>query len=136
MYWSDWGAPAKIERASMDGSNREILHDTDLIFPSGLAIDYDLQRLYWADSYYRRIEFSGVDGHRREVLLYVDFGSPFAITISGDQIYWSNLTHILRAHKQVALSTAIVYSESFSLALHGIKVVDSSRQDTDSKRIL
>lgn len=67
MYWTDWGSPAKIERASMDGQNRMVLHDTNLTWPNGITIDYPAQRLYWVDAALDRIEFSGVDGTGRQV---------------------------------------------------------------------
>ena len=136
MYWSDWGEPAKIERASMDGSNREVLHNTGLTWPNGLAIDYDLQRLYWADAFHDRIEYSGVDGVGREILLTVVNGlhHPFAITISGDQVYWtdwSNFT-VYTAHKQSAISILPVYDDFFFLP-NGIEAIDPNRQSLNSE---
>ena len=35
MYWTDWGATPKIERASLDGTQREVLVDTGLTWPNG-----------------------------------------------------------------------------------------------------
>ena len=136
MYWSDWGEPAKIERASMDGSNQEVLHDTDLTWPNGLAIDYELQRLYWADAFLDKIEYSNVDGTSREILLTVNTGlhHPYSLTLSGDQLYWtdwSNLT-VYTAHKQAAISILPVY-DNFIFAPNGIEAVDPNRQRTNSK---
>ena len=51
MYWTDWGNPAKIERASMDGQNRMVLHNTLLTWPNGITIDYSAQKLYWVDAF-------------------------------------------------------------------------------------
>jgi low density lipoprotein receptor-related protein 5/6 len=136
MYWSDWGEPAKIERASMDGSNRTVLHNTGLTWPNGLAIDYQLQRLYWADAFTDRIEYSSVDGTGREILLTVATGlhHPFAITISGDQVYWTDWANftIYTAHKQAAISPLSVYS-NFIVPPYGIEAVDPNRQQTNSK---
>ena len=44
MFWTDWGVPAKIERAGMDGSNRITIVSKDLKWPNGIAIDYTTQR--------------------------------------------------------------------------------------------
>lgn len=41
IFWSDWGAPPKIERCYMDGTGRKVIVDTDLGFPNGLAIDFE-----------------------------------------------------------------------------------------------
>ena len=135
MYWTDWGEPAKIERASMDGSNRTVLHDTELIRPNGLAIDYQLQRLYWADAFTDRIEYSSVDGTGREILLTVDTGlhHPFAITISGDQVYWTDRENftVYTAHKLSPISILPVYNTIF--LPNGIEAVDSNRQQENSK---
>ena len=137
MYWTDWGEPAKIERASMDGSNRIVLHNTRLTWPNGLAIDYQLQRLYWADAFTDRIEYSSVDGTGREILLTVATGlhHPFAITVSGDQVYWTDWANftIYTAHKQAASSPLSVYT-SLILPLYGIEAVDPNRQWTNSKK--
>ena len=137
MYWTDWGEPAKIERASMDGSNRIVLHNTRLTWPNGLAIDYQLQRLYWADAFTDRIEYSSVDGTGREILLTVATGlhHPFAITISGDQVYWTDWANftIYTAHKQAAGSPLSVYT-SIILPLNGIEAVDPNRQWINSKK--
>ena len=138
MYWSDWGEPAKIERASMDGMKREVLIDTGVTWPNGLAIDYQLQRLYWTDAFTDKIEYSSVDGTGREILLTAATGldHPFAITISGDQIYWtdwSNLT-VFTSHKQSAISILPVY-DNFFLVPNGIEAVDPNRQWTNSKKL-
>lgn len=67
MYWTDWGANPKIERAGMDASNRVVIISTNLTWPNGLAIDYETQRLYWADAGMKTIEFGNFDGSDRQV---------------------------------------------------------------------
>ena len=119
----------------MDGSNRTVLHNTGLTWPNGLAIDYQLKRLYWADAFTDRIEYSSVDGTGREILLTVVSGlhHPFSITISGDQVYWTDWANftIYTAHKQSPISILPVYN--FFLLPNGIEAVDSNRQLGDSK---
>jgi len=39
IYWTDWGAKAKIEKAKYDGTNRQTIIETGLIWPNGLAVD-------------------------------------------------------------------------------------------------
>jgi len=41
MYWTDWGIQAKIERASLDGEDRQLLINKDVIWPNGLTIGID-----------------------------------------------------------------------------------------------
>lgn len=67
MYWTDWGANPKIERAGMDASNRLVIISSNLTWPNGLAIDYESQRLYWADAGMKTIEYASLDGSNRKV---------------------------------------------------------------------
>ena len=41
MYWTDWGNPAKIEVAAMDGTQRKVLINLSgkTSWPNGLTID-------------------------------------------------------------------------------------------------
>ena len=45
IFWTDWGMYPKIERASMDGSERKILHTAGVRWPNGLTIDLVSDRL-------------------------------------------------------------------------------------------
>lgn len=71
MYWTDWGANPKIERAGMDASNRTVIISTNLTWPNGLAIDYNTERLYWADASIKTIEYGNFDGSGRQVEMSV-----------------------------------------------------------------
>lgn len=52
----------KIERAALDGTEREVLFFSGLSKPIALAIDSQLGKLFWADSDLRRIESSDLSG--------------------------------------------------------------------------
>lgn len=41
VYWTDWGASPKIEKAKYDGTGRQTLLNTNLKWPNGMAIDFD-----------------------------------------------------------------------------------------------
>ena len=58
MYWTDWGSPPKIERASLDGDSRRTIVEGRLKWPNGLVIDSASRRLYWADAALDKIEIS------------------------------------------------------------------------------
>ena len=68
MYWTDWGESAVIERAAMDGKDREVIVHQNLTWPNGLAIDYEMERLYWADAGTKTIEYADLDGNNRKVI--------------------------------------------------------------------
>ena len=50
MYWTDWGAVAKIERAYMSGNNRHTVVSGNLVWPNGLALDLSNRQMYWVDA--------------------------------------------------------------------------------------
>lgn len=90
MYWTDWGASPKIERAGMDASNRLVIISSNLTWPNGLAIDYESQRLYWADAGMKTIEYAHLDGSERKVLIESNLPHPFGLTLYGERIYWTD----------------------------------------------
>ena len=71
MYWTVWqfsvGDEGLIERAWMDGTNREPFITTRLQWPNGLTVDFKERHLYWCDGYYNLIERVNLDGTGREV---------------------------------------------------------------------
>ena len=50
MYWSDWGRTPKIEQATMAGNQRHAIVSSDLGWPNGLTIDFEEEKIYWADA--------------------------------------------------------------------------------------
>ena len=132
------GEHFKIERASMDGSNREVLHDTHLIWPNDLAIDYDRQRLYWTN--FNAIEYSDLNGNGRKVLLSFNgtFDLPNFIAISGDYVYWMEYfgTTIYKTHKELPNSDILpVYKNNTIIffQLGYFKIIDALQQQENSK---
>lgn len=47
MYWTDWGASPRIERAGMDGSHRQVIIESNVKWPNGLTLDLERKRVYW-----------------------------------------------------------------------------------------
>lgn len=73
MYWTDWeedpkdSKRGKIERAWMDGSNRNIfITSKTVLWPNGLSLDIPAKILYWVDAFYDRIEMVYLNGTERK----------------------------------------------------------------------
>lgn len=100
VYWSDVGRRPMIARTSLAGSNFVKIISTEIKWPNGLTIDFDDDKLYWADAFYDKIESSNLEGNLRHVLTAAAF-HPFAITLHSHFIYWSDwrTNSIYRAEK-------------------------------------
>uniref|UniRef100_A0A8C8C7J0 EGF-like domain-containing protein n=1 Tax=Oncorhynchus tshawytscha TaxID=74940 RepID=A0A8C8C7J0_ONCTS len=75
MYWTDWeedpkeSKRGKIERAWMDGSNRNVfLTSKTVLWPNGLSLDIPQGILYWVDAYYDRIEMVYINNTERKTV--------------------------------------------------------------------
>ena len=63
MFWTDWGAAGKIERAGMDGSERKVIVEPGKVrWPNGLSLDLVMDKLYWVDAKLHSISSSELDG--------------------------------------------------------------------------
>ncbi len=62
MFWTDWGSNPKIERANLDGSDRVAIVTAHLDRPHGLALDFELERVYWCDANRDVIEYVDING--------------------------------------------------------------------------
>ncbi|XP_076455694.1 uncharacterized protein LOC143290240 isoform X2 [Babylonia areolata] len=88
MFWTDWGAAEKIERANYDGSDRRTLVNTVLFAPNALALDVPNNRLYWVDAGTDMGEVSDMDGrNRRPILLMSSSHYFFGLALLHDFLY-------------------------------------------------
>ena len=133
MYWTDWGSEARIERASMDGSDRKVLIDSDLKWPNGLTIDYQSQTLYWVDGLLNKLECSKVDGSNRRSLTTIGLGQPFGISLHQNVLYITNWKdNTLRSFDLVASNFVNIVAVIDSVHRpFGIEVVTSQSQKID-----
>ncbi|KAM6424662.1 low-density lipoprotein receptor-related protein 6 isoform 5-T5 [Rhynochetos jubatus] len=116
MYWTDWGEVPKIERAGMDGSSRSVIVNTDIYWPNGLTLDYEEQKLYWADAKLNFIHKSNLDGSHRQAVVKGSLPHPFALTLFGDTLYWTdwNTHSILACSKYSGEDLREIHSNIFS----------------------
>lgn len=112
-----------IARVGMDGTGFvKIISDENIISPKGIAVDVFARRIYWTDSYLRRIETSDFDGKNRKVLID-RLSFPCGIAVFGDNLFWSDLRlgTINQAHKVSGLSMKVLKNDVD--AVYSLKVM-------------
>ena len=129
MYWSDWGSVARIEKASMDGASRVVIHNTNLVWPNALTLDIPTQTLYWADANLDVVESSRVDGSNRQLITQVGLGHPFGIAVKNTVLYITDWT--LNSIRQVPNSggnATVIQTLASCTRPFGIQFVDQLKQ--------
>ena len=128
LYWTDYySAVPKIQRASMDGTSKTILHDTSLSAPYSLTLDYDTQTLYWADYTLNKIEKSNADGSNRALVTTSLVYDAYSITFYNGRLYWTDLAYS-RILTTSVNSPSSAYLTSSLGAMYGIKALSEDRQ--------
>ncbi|KAM3585501.1 uncharacterized protein V6R79_019324 [Siganus canaliculatus] len=92
VYWTDLSART-INRASMaPGAEPEILINTNVVSPEGLAVDAKRRLMFWVDSNPDMIESANLDGSERRTLFSTDLVNPRAIIVvsSSGTLYWTD----------------------------------------------
>ncbi|XP_030239083.1 very low-density lipoprotein receptor [Drosophila navojoa] len=111
MYWSDWGASPRIERAGMDGSHRTTIINYDVKWPNGITLDLVRKRIYWVDGKLNIISSANYDGSQRRQILYSTeyLRHPFSITTFEDYVYWTDWDKqtVFKANKFTGLPSTV-----------------------------
>ena len=128
MYWTDVGTD-RIERATMDGNSRTVLHSTGLNTVYGLTLDFQSQTLYWADFSSNRIESSSVSGSNRRTIVS-SLWDPWAITFYGGMLYWTDTYYdrIYSFSVSTSPSSIIQVTPYLGTNPRDIRVVSEDRQ--------
>ena len=94
MFWTDWGTEPKVERAEMDGSNRQVIIQQNIQWPNGLTLDYKNKKIFWTDARLRYIAKANYDGSNREKIFkspeQCALGHLFAITLYEKKPFWTD----------------------------------------------
>ena len=80
-----------IEKAGLDGSNRQKLVEEGIGWPNSITIDFPQDRIYWTDGKLDIIASADLEGsNRRTVGKFLTTQHPFALDVFEDTIYWSD----------------------------------------------
>ncbi len=131
LYFTDWGGVGRIEKASLNGANRTVIHNTSLVWPNALTLDIPTQTLYWADANLDKVERSGVDGQNRMLLAERGVDHPFGIVFANNTLYftdWDDDTIKTLSASGGAVRTLHSVTAYTSSDLFGIQIVGPNRQ--------
>lgn len=88
IFWTNWvQSHSKIERANLDGTNRRTIVHHGIVWVSGLAIDYQLDRVYWSDRFHRHISSSTIHGMDIRKIV-TKLRKPTGLALFEDKVYW------------------------------------------------
>ncbi|XP_054619388.1 nidogen-2 [Dunckerocampus dactyliophorus] len=92
VYWTDLSARTINRAAIAPGAEPEILINSNLVSPEGLAVDVKRRLMFWVDSNPDLIERSNLDGSDRRTLFDTDLVNPRAIVVvsSTGSLYWTD----------------------------------------------
>lgn len=92
-----------------------------LEYPSSMSVDFDTNRLYWADSKRGVIESCGPRGEQRLIVYKFKDERPFKITVSGDFVFGTTYgtNKVFRLHKLAHVVNAVGISQYMRIRLAG-----------------
>ncbi|NXN99683.1 EGF factor, partial [Rhinopomastus cyanomelas] len=144
-----------IERADLDGSNRQQVINEAIDTPEGLAVDWINRKLYWTDRGKARIERSNVNGVQRKVLIWEDISQPRGIAVHpfAKRLFWTDMglspridsSSLEGIDRQVIASAGLVWPSGITLDYLADKlywcdakrsVVESANLDGSGRRVL
>ncbi|OPL33300.1 hypothetical protein AM593_10802, partial [Mytilus galloprovincialis] len=112
LFFSDWGSQPRIERCRMDGGERTIIINLDIIWPNGMTIDHIGKRLYWIDGSLNQIKSTRFDGtDTYTIIKNADvLPKPYDLVVYGSYVYWSNWQYrtICRVNKYTGQEFSVV----------------------------
>ena len=105
LFWTNWvkidqQSHSKIERANLDGTDRRTVIHSGMVWVSGLAVDYQLDRVYWSDRFHRHISSSTIHGTDVRKIV-TKLHKPTGLALFEDKVYWidSDTKKLSRANK-------------------------------------
>ena len=87
---------ARIEKASMAGTNRTVLYNVTRVpgggWPNGIVCDTITKRIYWVDAKSDSIHTMEYDGKDQKEIIRNErhLGHPFSVEIFENYVYWTD----------------------------------------------
>jgi len=89
LFVTQDGDLPQITKMSQDGSGAIPVVYEDLLWPSGIAVDETIDRIFWTDAGKDMIESANLDGSDRREVVSEGY-HPFGIVVFEERIYWTD----------------------------------------------
>ena len=138
MFWTDWGANPKIERASLTGSQRLAIVTANLHWPNCIDLDKGNKRIFWVDATYMHDKVESVDynGNNRKRLYQQEGLHPFGVALVPPFLFFTDWAAHQEIHQLDADNGTVLRSYDISGQPMGIVAYDSSRQPAGTQRVI
>nr|XP_006816309.1 PREDICTED: nidogen-1-like [Saccoglossus kowalevskii] len=91
FYWTDV-SNRRIYKSRYNGDDTEVVINSGLSSPEGIAIDWISRNMYWTDSGHDTIEVAYLNGLNQRVIISDGLVNPRAIAVDpvGSYLYWTD----------------------------------------------
>jgi len=128
------GSSPKIERSYLNGENREAIVTT-VAWPNAITLDYQSQKIFWADAKSSSIETADYSGLNRKVLFSNKVIYPFDIAVYGPWLYWTDLRTNFGLHQMNKTSGKLNFKLQIKGPRLGIVINEKSKQPFGKYRL-
>ncbi|KAK3087802.1 hypothetical protein FSP39_010804 [Pinctada imbricata] len=138
LFWIDTGnviTPPYIGRSSMDGDDRIYFIANNIVSPSSLAIDFEGECLYWADSHENVISSVDFNGTDPRLLIHDPNADIAQIAISGSHVFYTatNRQFITKVNKHTGTVASWMNKVPDFGRLESIDINDDKKVPVSSK---
>uniref|UniRef100_A0A8C5HLS5 Epidermal growth factor n=1 Tax=Gouania willdenowi TaxID=441366 RepID=A0A8C5HLS5_GOUWI len=112
LFWTDVGSQPAVERANLEGTDRVVIANTNLVSPTGLTIDFTEDQVFWCDQRKGLIESAALDGSDRRVISENQVGRPFDLTVFEDSLWISDWERqqLRSVHKRTGRKLQVIHT--------------------------
>ena len=87
MFWTDFETNPKVEKSTLDGTQRVTIVTANLSLPTGISLDRRNKIVYWADYNKGVIESVDYNGNNRKLLFHQRGIYFFGVTFTSSYLF-------------------------------------------------
>jgi hypothetical protein len=111
IYFTIVGSSSKVEKAMLDGKNRQILVSHDVVEPNSITLDLYRSHVYWSDSRLHYIKRMDLDGNNIKTIFVAPRIHPMALTLFDTELFWSDWSQVGIAKQNIRNGSYVFIKE-------------------------